>query len=169
MNRCEEILAKKRNPLRSTDELRHSEVYKGVEFTEDLTHWKYIKKYKNSKGKTVYVYANKETHSNIQDTRAKAKSTYADALYENRKQKRYDDSSYTTGKSYGQDDMHSQWAKTYTKLGDVYTEDYNKLLSDNKPSKVIKRDVNKTIREIKDKVKEGTEFIKGYFKYLKEM
>lgn len=168
MNRCEEVLKHSTNKgLKiEKDELYHSDTYLGSEYDEGLKHWKYIKKYKNSRGKTVYVYANKEMHSNIQDTRAKAKSAYADAKAENRAHGLYEDSAFSTGKKYGQDDLHAQWANTYTMLGDSYREDYDKMLVRNTPNKVIKRDVYKTIREIKKKSKKGLDFINGYFKYL---
>ena len=168
MNRCEEVLKHSINKgLKiEKDELYHSDTYLGAEYDEGLKHWKYIKKYKNSRGKTVYVYANKKTHSDIQDTRAKAASLYADAKAENRAYGLYEDSAFSTGKSHGQDDLHAQWANTYTMLGDSYREDYDKMLIRNIPSKTIKRDIYKTAREVKAKVKKGFDFIEGYFKYL---
>ncbi len=69
MNRCEEVLKHSINKgfKIEKDELYHSDTYLGSEYDEGLKHWKYIKKYKNSKGKTVYVYANKETHNKIKN------------------------------------------------------------------------------------------------------
>lgn len=40
-------------------------VYKGVESEESISHFKYIKKYRNTKGKWTYVYADKNTHKDI--------------------------------------------------------------------------------------------------------
>lgn len=39
--------------------LKHSAVYYGKEFSDELYHWKYIDKYKNKFGKWVYVYKKK--------------------------------------------------------------------------------------------------------------
>lgn len=39
--------------------------------SDELQHWKYIKRYKNSKGKWVYVYADKYSHTGISDLEAK--------------------------------------------------------------------------------------------------
>lgn len=68
MNRCEEVLKHNTNKgLKiEKDELYHSDTYLGSEYDEGLKHWKYIRKYRNSKGKWTYVYANKETHKDIQ-------------------------------------------------------------------------------------------------------
>lgn len=68
MNRCEEVLKKNRNNgLKiEKDELYHSDLYLGSEYDEGLKHWKYIDRYRNTKGKWVYVYANKKTHGAIQ-------------------------------------------------------------------------------------------------------
>lgn len=175
MNRCEEILKHSINKgLKiEKDELYHSDTYLGSEYDEGLKHWKYIKKYKNSRGKTVYVYANKETHSNIQDTRAKAKSAYSDALYENRMDQSYN--AVGKAKSYGQSDINKQWAHAYTKIGDSYIQDYENMLNRNKPTKVIKRDAKKAIKTVStaiseihaDAVKRGTDFIEKIMKNFK--
>ena len=41
------------------DELMHTAVYHGNEFSDELYHWKYIDKYKNKLGKWIYVYKKK--------------------------------------------------------------------------------------------------------------
>lgn len=51
-----------------SNKLAHSDGYYAA--TEPITgnelkHWKYIEKYKNSSGHWVYVYANKKTHNEI--------------------------------------------------------------------------------------------------------
>ena len=38
------------------DELMHTAIYHGNEFSDELYHWKYIDKYKNKLGKWIYVY-----------------------------------------------------------------------------------------------------------------
>lgn len=35
--------------------------------SDELQHWKYIKKYKNSAGKWTYVYADKKTHNKLKE------------------------------------------------------------------------------------------------------
>lgn len=60
-NIAEEILM----GVDSSEKLMHTEEYLGAEFDEGLQHWKYIKKYRNSKGKWTYVYADKNTHDTI--------------------------------------------------------------------------------------------------------
>lgn len=167
MNRCEEVLKHSTNKgLKiEKDELYHSDTYLGTEYDEGLKHWKYIRKYKNSRGKTVYVYADKKTHSDIQDKRVKAKAAYSDALREHREHIAYND--VNKYKSYGQDDFHQQWADTLVKYGDAYTQEYNDMLNRNKPTKVIKRDAKKAIKSVStaiseihaDTVKRGTDFI----------
>lgn len=49
-------------------ELFHSETYLGADYTDELQHrqYKYIRRYKNARGKWTYVYADKNTHSKIQ-------------------------------------------------------------------------------------------------------
>ena len=49
----------------SDTELYHSETYLGADYSDGLKHYKYIKRYKNRKGKWVYVYADKKTHNQI--------------------------------------------------------------------------------------------------------
>ena len=41
------------------DELMHTAIYHGDEFSDELYHWKYIDKYKNKLGKWIYVYKKK--------------------------------------------------------------------------------------------------------------
>lgn len=50
------------------NELLHSETYLGADYTDELQHraYKYIRRYKNARGKWTYVYADKNTHSRIQ-------------------------------------------------------------------------------------------------------
>lgn len=50
------------------NELFHSETYLGGDYTDELQHraYKYIRRYKNVKGKWTYVYANRDTHRQIQ-------------------------------------------------------------------------------------------------------
>jgi hypothetical protein len=47
-------------------ELFHSETYLGADYSDGLKHFKYIKRYRNARGKWVYVYANKTRHNQIQ-------------------------------------------------------------------------------------------------------
>lgn len=42
----------------------HSDTYYGQDFSDGLTHWKYIKRYEVG-GRYRYVYANKETHNRV--------------------------------------------------------------------------------------------------------
>lgn len=154
MNRCEEVLAKKKNPLRSNETLKHSETYMGVEFTEDLTHWKYIKKYKNSKGKTVYVYANENKHTNINETSRKADIKADSARYYRERQrefgKRTDEAS--TEKYY----LNKKRAEKAEKYSKFYNESADSMMDANAIS----------IKNVKKKLKKGFDFITGYFKYL---
>lgn len=62
------------------EELAHSDGYYVA--TEPITgnelkHWKYIEKYKNSRGHWVYVYANKKTHNEIQNNFKNANAALA--------------------------------------------------------------------------------------------
>ena len=68
MNRCEEVLKHGSIPRSALkdDVLMHSDFYLGADYDDGLKHWKYIRKYSNSKGKWTYVYADKETHKDIQ-------------------------------------------------------------------------------------------------------
>ena len=43
---------------RNESELYHSDTYLGVEFSDGIRHWKYIKKEKMSNGKFRYYYKN---------------------------------------------------------------------------------------------------------------
>lgn len=165
MNRCEEVLKHSINKgLKiEKDELYHSDTYLGSEYDEGLKHWKYIKKYKNSKGKTVYVYANKETHNRISDINALAKSSKSDAEYEARITRDFVRYQPTWKDAI---DRHAKLSELYDNLATGYTEKYDTKLSNNKPGKVIKRDVHNTVKAVKNKVKKGFDFIEGYFKYL---
>lgn len=44
---------------KTDDELFHSDEFLGEEFDDELTHWKYIDRYKSKAGKWIYVYENK--------------------------------------------------------------------------------------------------------------
>ena len=48
-------------------ELFHSETYLGADYSDGLKHFKYIKRYRNARGKWVYVYASKRAHDLIQN------------------------------------------------------------------------------------------------------
>lgn len=164
MNRCEEVLKHGINKgLKiEKDELYHSDTYLGLEYDEGLKHWKYIKKYKNSRGKTVYVYANSSTHGSIRDIKNIAKSSYADAINASKIAESYRDSG-----NKKQSDRYDNLNATYTKLGWQYDDKYDALLNKNKASKAIKRDAKKAIKSVStaiseihaDAVKRGTDFI----------
>ena len=47
------------------NELMHSDEFLGVDYSDGLKHWKYIKRYKGKNGKWQYVYADKHTHKTI--------------------------------------------------------------------------------------------------------
>lgn len=49
----------------NSEELFHSETYLGADYSDGLQHFKYIRRYRNRKGKWTYVYANKGTHNQI--------------------------------------------------------------------------------------------------------
>lgn len=54
------------------NELFHSETYLGADYSDGLKHYKYIKRYRNARGKWVYVYADKNTHSRIMTNQVRA-------------------------------------------------------------------------------------------------
>lgn len=54
---------------------------------KDLTHWKYIKRYKGSDGKWKYVYADKKLHKEIDDKESESDLKYQLAKeYEKKKE-----------------------------------------------------------------------------------
>ena len=53
--------------------VRHSDTYLGLDVSDGICHWKYIRKYKAPSGKWVYVYANKKTHQEITRKQKQAK------------------------------------------------------------------------------------------------
>lgn len=154
MNRCEEVLAKKKKLFRSNEILKHSETYMGVEFTEDLMHWKYIKKYKNSKGKTVYVYANENKHTNINETARKSDIKADSARYYRERQREFGkQTTKTSTEKYYLNKKRAEKAEKYSKF---YNETADSMMDANAIS----------IKNAKKKVKKGLDFITGYFKYL---
>jgi len=56
------------------NELFHSETYLGADYTDELQHrqYKYIRRYKNARGKWTYVYADKNTHNQIMTDQIRA-------------------------------------------------------------------------------------------------
>lgn len=156
MNRCEEVLKNNTNKgLKiEKDELYHSDTYLGSEYDEGLKHWKYIKKYKNSKGKTVYVYANETKHTHINETSLKADIKADSARYYRERQrefgKRTDEAS--TKKYY--------FNKNRAEKEEKYSKFYNEIADSMMDANAI------SIKNAKKKVKKGLDFITGYFKYL---
>jgi hypothetical protein len=156
MNYCEEVLKHSTNKgLKiEKDELYHSDTYLGSEYDEGLKHWKYIKKYKNSKGKTVYVYATENKHTNINETSRKADIKADSARYYRERQhefgKRTDEAS--TEKYY----LNKKRAEKAEKYSKFYNETADSMMDANAIS----------IKNAKKKVKKGLDFITGYFKYL---
>ncbi len=60
--------------------------YLGIHYDEtEIQHWKYIRKYKSKSGKTVYVYADKKTHSNIKKQASDATKSASESSYNRRK------------------------------------------------------------------------------------
>lgn len=161
MNRCEEVLKQSVNKgLKiEKDELYHSDTYLGNEYDEGLKHWKYIKKYKNSKGKTVYVYANKETHDKIKayknmsdDQKKLAEESEIKAWKHMRKAE-------TSVRERG-----LKQSEYYNKWSDENRARSEQLIKDNDVKKKIKS-VSTAISEIhKDAVKRGTDFIEKIMK-----
>lgn len=156
MNRCEEVLKHSINKgLKiEKDELYHSDTYLGSEYDEGLKHWKYIKKYKNSRGKTVYVYANEKTHTNINETSRKALIKDDNARYYRTRQhefgKRTDEASV---EKYYRNKNRAEKAEKYSKF-------YNEIADSMMDANAI------SIKNAKKKLKKGLDFITGYFKYL---
>ena len=56
----------------NSEELFHSETYLGADYSNGLKHYKYIRRYRNGKGKWTYVYGNKDTHQKIRSNLLKA-------------------------------------------------------------------------------------------------
>lgn len=156
MNYCEEVLKHNTNKgLKiEKDELYHSDTYLGSEYDEGLKHWKYIRKYKNSKGKTVYVYANENKHTNINETYRKGLIKDDNARYYRNEQREYgkrtDEES--TEKYY----LNKKRAEKAEKYSKFYKETADSMMDANAIS----------IKNAKKKVKKGFDFIAGYFKYL---
>ena len=60
--------------------------YLGIHYDETaIQHWKYIRKYKSKSGKTVYVYADKKTHSDIAKQTSEATKSASESAYNRRK------------------------------------------------------------------------------------
>ena len=57
----------------ANETVRHSDTYLGLDVSDGICHWKYIRKYKSPSGKWVYVYANKKTHQEIARKQKQAK------------------------------------------------------------------------------------------------
>lgn len=170
MNRCEEVLAKKKNPFRSNEPLKHSETYMGVEFTEDLTHWKYIKKYKNSKGKTVYVYANKETHDKIKDFDNKLGKLTEKTLSE-AYQTRYDENGNYRPIGTSEKEEHYRRKQKYKTELNKKKAQFDKGLAKRDVRNIIKYTINNANNKIKnlkrDAVIKGVKFISSILKEVR--
>jgi len=167
MNRCEEVLVKKRNPFRSNETLKHSETYMGVEFTEDLSHWKYIKKYKNSKGKTVYVYANKDTHDKIKNFDDNIGKLTEKALSE-AYQTRYDENGNYRPIGTPEKEYHYRKKQKHKTELNKKKAQFDKGLAKRDVRNIIKHMVSNANNKIKtlkrDAVLEGIKFISGIIK-----
>lgn len=106
-----------------SNELKHSLAYLGEEYDDGLKHWRYKSKYKNRKGKWVYVY----------DTKSKVKNAVKGFI-----------DTKITGKAYLQDinnaaerwntnsdllKKHNKDLENSTKKDNLTTETYIKVLN----------------------------------------
>lgn len=151
MNRCEEVLKHSINKgLKiETDELYHSDTYLGSEYDEGLKHWKYIKKYKNSRGKTVYVYANKDSHENLNRLDNHISNLRSESLKESYKARK-NERGYNRPADSVERRNHNREKEYLRDLAKDNTKTYDRLLDENQPTKVIKRDAKKAIKKVKD-------------------
>lgn len=161
-NIAEEILM----GVDSSEKLIHTEEYLGAEYDEGLQHWKYIKKYRNSKGKWTYVYADKNTHNNIEkkdyerqrDAKAASQFNAHAAFY-------MDHLKPGVGGSSSQSHIPHEIKtgllgyKLYSKRAEEKNKQYDYLIEANS----IKSAANRSIKELKttykDIIKRGSNFI----------
>lgn len=113
------------------DELMHTAIYHGDEFSDELYHWKYIDKYKNKLGKWVYVYKKKIKDALGYDER--------DRMNEARKKVQ------EYGKQLGLTDIDN-WSTSSKELSDIR----NKAVVDYKRKQIDDKEVEKTLKMVKD-------------------
>lgn len=161
-NIAEEVLM----GINTHETLIHSDEYLGAEYDEGLRHWKYIKKYKNSKGNWTYVYADKSTHGEINklgedivDFKTAAAEEHSDAIRNEKGYNRYYDDP--------ERQRHLGKESYYKALADNshFNRDY--LIEENS----VKSAVNRSIKELKtiykDAIKRGSDFIDDILSKLK--
>lgn len=121
------------------DELMHTAVYHGNEFSDELYHWKYIDKYKNKLGKWVYVYKKKIKDALGYDER--------DRMNEARKKVQ------EYGKQLGLTDIDN-WSTSSKELSDIR----NKAVVDYKRKQIDDKEVEKTLKMVKDAEKAFSDY-----------
>ena len=139
-------------------DLYHSETYLGKEYDEGLRHWKYIKKYKNSKGKWTYVYADKHTHDQIKGLKERSDKAAVNSEKYAKVADAYNQYGYVN-----EADQVNQMSKDLVRLRFQYLSDYEHLLDNSDIKGIIKRGAKnfpKTVKSLpKDTVSAGTKFI----------
>ena len=128
------------------DELMHTAVYHGSEFSDELYHWKYIDKYKNKFGKWIYVYKKKIKDALGYDER--------DRMNEARKKVQ------EYGKQLGLTDI-SNWSTSSKELSDIR----NKAVVDYKRKQIDDKEVEKTLKMVKDAEKAFSDYGNAIWDY----
>ena len=151
------------------DELMHTAVYHGDEFSDELYHWKYIKRYEGRDGKYRYVYANKETHKSISDDLIKAQR-YADTSDEYHKKADKIYNAYVRANKYniGTEKMRKNTLNDSVNQESISIK--NKIESENYINSATKKILDNSITNInKEVINVGKSFVNDILKNSKRL
>lgn len=148
------------------NELFHSETYLGADYTDELQHraYKYIRRYKNARGKWTYVYANKKTHNQIQSDLLTARVMNNSRKYEQRDAKIYDGK-----KSFWKEDPEMRKKSAMEAVGaHTYSNDLRQIAEKHEDAAYTAIRKNSVKSLAKDQVDKGMSAINKLFAKIRK-
>ena len=131
----------------------------GIE-EDELTHWKYIKRYKKN-GKWCYVYGDDKTHRDIKVNRELAEVSDKNYKYEqdivnwatDSVNKRRNKGLSTDGSLERTIKIHKKKAKPFKETRDYYNTQADKIINNNSVKTLSKKQINKGKKKVESLLK----------------
>ena len=131
----------------------------GIE-EDELTHWKYIKRYKKN-GKWYYVYGDDKTHRDIKVNRELAEVSDKNYKYEqdivnwatDSVNKRRNKGLSTDGSLERTIKIHKKKAKPFKETRDYYNAQADKIINNNSVKTLSKKQINKGKKKVESLLK----------------